>query len=387
MSIFIALILTYFAANCWFNWRVWRALKDYKITRRVICITLFFLTFSFIISMKIPSNIWPVQFLAFAGALWLAFFLYALMMLLCVDIFRLLNRAFNWLPQLKEANNPKLPVVISLSIALLSSFICLAGWINAINPTLKTTELDVYADVKKPTSVTIAALSDLHLGRLVSADRLDKIVNLIIPQNPDIVLFAGDILDDQVGLDEEAMKKSIDKLHPPMGVWGVLGNHEYHSGPIDNSLDIIDRMGIKILRDDWAVPPKNKLLLVGRDDYSSVRFTKNKRAELDEILDKIPKKKRELPMILLDHQPHNIEQAQQAGAILQLSGHTHKGQLWPINYIVDALYTISYGHGQIDKTHYWVSAGVGTWGPPVRTTARPEVLLITLNLKPIPKQH
>lgn len=386
MSIFITLILIYFIANFWFNWRVWRTLKDYKITRRITCFIIFVLSFSFIASLILPFNIWPITLLTLAGAVWLAFFLYALMMLLCVDIFRLLNRFFNWLPQLKEANNPKLPLIVGTSIAVLSTLICLAGWFNAINPTLKKTEIDVYTNVKKPSTITIAALSDLHLGRLVKAERLDNMVNLIIPQNPDIVLFAGDILDDHIALDEEAMKKSLSRLRPPMGIWGILGNHEYHAGAIDDSLRIIDNMGIKILRDEWATPPKNKLLLVGRDDYSSKIFVKKNRASLEEIISKIPKKKRELPMILLDHQPHNIEQAQQAGAVLQISGHTHNGQLWPINYIVDSIFTFAYGHEQINKTHYFFSAGVGTWGPPIRTSSRPEILLITLNLKPLPKQ-
>ena len=84
----------------------------------------------------------------------------------------------------------------------------------------------------------------------------------------------------------------------------------------------------------------------------------------------------------MDHQPHYLEQAGQAGAILQVSGHTHNGQLWPINYIIDAIYEHPHGHLQKDNTHYLISVGAGTWGAPVRTNTRPEIVLIKLTLEP-----
>ncbi|VAW29684.1 Phosphoesterase, partial [hydrothermal vent metagenome] len=88
---------------------------------------------------------------------------------------------------------------------------------------------------------------------------------------------------------------------------------------------------------------------------------------------------RELPLILLDHQPFHLEQAQKNGIDLQLSGHTHHGQLWPFNYITRAIYSLSWGYLQKGNTHYYVSCGVGGWGPPVRTVSRPEILNLKLH--------
>ncbi len=381
MSVFAFLALTYLFVSCWFNWRVWCALKGYRLTQVLVCLSIFLLSLLLPFTYKLPTNILPVFLAVWAGALWLAFFLYALMLLLLVDIFRLFNRRFSWFPRLKSGNSPKLPLYTCLSIASLSVLICLGGWINATTPTVRELELTVQAKVKKPETITVAALSDLHLGRMVSAKRLDQLVDLIIPHKPDIVLFAGDVIDDHVALDEEAMKQSIERLQAPLGVWGIPGNHEYISGPIDDSLRILNDMGIKVLRDKWAAP-KNKLLLVGRDDITRQRLDKTERIGLDAILSDVSSKKRQLPMILLDHQPYNLEEAEQAGALLQLSGHTHNGQLWPINYIVASLFDVPYGHQQYGDTHYWVSVGAGTWGPPVRTSARPEVVIIKLHLIP-----
>ena len=88
---------------------------------------------------------------------------------------------------------------------------------------------------------------------------------------------------------------------------------------------------------------------------------------------------KERPIILMDHQPYNLEEASSNQVDLQISGHTHNGQLWPFNYLTDAIYEISRGYKKKGNTHIYVSSGVGTWGPPVRTGNRPEIVNIRLN--------
>ena len=88
-----------------------------------------------------------------------------------------------------------------------------------------------------------------------------------------------------------------------------------------------------------------------------------------------------LPVILMDHQPFGLEEAAVQGIDLQISGHTHNGQLWPINYIVGAIFELAWGYKKIGDTHYYVSDGVGTWGPPVRIASCPEIVQIRLTFK------
>jgi predicted MPP superfamily phosphohydrolase len=110
---------------------------------------------------------------------------------------------------------------------------------------------------------------------------------------------------------------------------------------------------------------------VGREDRSIGQFANQKRIELSEITKNINKN---FPAILLDHQPFQLNLTRENGIDLQLSGHTHHGQLWPLNYITSMIYEISWGYEKIDETHYYVSSGFAGWGPPVRTGSRTEIV-------------
>ncbi len=126
---------------------------------------------------------------------------------------------------------------------------------------------------------------------------------------------------------------------------------------------------------DTAVLVNGQFYLVGRDDRDKPRFTGKPRKELSEILNKAD---HAYPIILMDHQPFNLEKSADNGVDLQLSGHTHNGQIWPFSYITRAIYELSWGYKKIRNTHVYVSCGFGTWGPPVRLGSRPEVLIIHL---------
>ena len=126
---------------------------------------------------------------------------------------------------------------------------------------------------------------------------------------------------------------------------------------------------------DTSLLIDQRFYLVGRDDRDKSRFTGKKRKELGELMQHVDLSR---PVILMDHQPFNLEKARELGVDLQVSGHTHHGQLWPFNYITNAIYELSYGYKQIGQTHFYVSTGFGTWGPPVRLGNRPEIVQIKL---------
>jgi predicted MPP superfamily phosphohydrolase len=119
-----------------------------------------------------------------------------------------------------------------------------------------------------------------------------------------------------------------------------------------------------------------KFYIIGREDRDKPRFSSRKRKNTEQLLTNLDKSK---PLILLDHQPFEMDIKELMGIDLTLSGHTHHGQMWPLNYITKAIYEVSWGYKKKGNTHIYVSSGVGGWGPPVRIGNRPEIVLINLH--------
>jgi predicted MPP superfamily phosphohydrolase len=123
---------------------------------------------------------------------------------------------------------------------------------------------------------------------------------------------------------------------------------------------------------------QNVLLIAGRDDRDKARFDGKARKKMEEI---IVNPNHQLPLILIDHQPVEYAQAEKMGVDLMVSGHTHKGQLWPFGFITRKIYENDFGLIQKGKTWFYTSSGYGTWGPPIRTGNRPEIVEIRVKLK------
>jgi predicted MPP superfamily phosphohydrolase len=172
-----------------------------------------------------------------------------------------------------------------------------------------------------------------------------------------------------------------------MGIYAVTGNHEY-IGEAEMSIQYLSQYGIQYLR-DTAVNVQNQIIIAGREDKQMQFVTGKKRKPISEILQDSPTG---LPVILMDHQPVEYDKAVESGVDLMLSGHTHKGQMWPMNYITKAVFENHYGLYQKGKSWFYTSNGFGTWGPPIRVGNRPEIVLITLQPKtliyePITSSH
>ena len=132
--------------------------------------------------------------------------------------------------------------------------------------------------------------------------------------------------------------------------------------------------GIVVLRDQMITVAES-MVIVGREDRSKRGFSGEQRKSLAEIMDGID---RSLPILMMDHQPAKLQEAVDQGVDLQLSGHTHHGQLWPFQLITNRMYEVSWGYKKKGNTHFYVSCGVGTWGPPVRIGNTPEIMQINL---------
>lgn len=359
----------------------WRALRGSRFLQVFSCVILFALSFAFPLSYKNPgAQAWQFAML-WVGAVWLGIFIYVLLLVLVADLVR-------WFKLRKKTSVEKQQIktkpryIACGCVAFLSVLIAgVSCWIAA-SPVLNEYELTI--EVKDPAALnlpdntlTIAVISDIHLGRLISAKRFEALLELTKPLQPDAIFLVGDILDDHIRLDVDAMRAAVDSTQAPLGVWGVLGNHEYLAGNVETSMKVLQDSNIKILRDQWILLNDN-ILLVGRDDYSKLRFLGQPRASLKDILQTVPEPYRDFPIIELDHQPHSLEEAQEGGVALQLSGHTHKGQLWPHSLLLYLIYENPYGFYQKGYTQYFVSLGGGTWGPPMRNTAWPEAVVLKL---------
>ena len=315
------------------------------------------------------------DFLTWIGSWWLALMVYFLIVVVIIDFIRITDHFLPWLPDVIRINPASTNFILGMVSIGIVFIIVVAGRINAVNPHIREISIDLPKKVNDGKNITIAMTSDIHLGAVVGQKRLRDMIRMIDAINPDLVLFAGDVIDEDPGsLIQKDLGECLKELKAPMGVYAITGNHEYIGG-VDTAVHYLEEHNITVLRDS-VVTLSNGLVLIGREDIDSSRFNGSRRQNISELLKNIDPS---VPTILLDHQPSNLDDAIDNNIDLQLSGHTHHGQLWPFNYITSKMFRVSYGYEKIQNTNVYVSCGFGTWGPPIRTTARPE--LVKINLK------
>ncbi|OOH90541.1 metallophosphoesterase [Pasteurellaceae bacterium 15-036681] len=221
-------------------------------------------------------------------------------------------------------------------------------------------------------SLRIGVASDLHLGKFFGAKQLDKLVGIFNQQKVDLILLPGDIMDDDTqAYVAENMQSHLEKLKAPLGVYATMGNHDLF-GAEQEIFAEIEKAGIKVLWDQ-AVNFEGKFAIIGRND----ELVKN-RPTAEQLLQNVDVR---LPVFLLDHRPTEIEQHSTLPIDLQVSGHTHNGQIFPANIITNLMYRLPYGYEKIGLGHYFVTSGYGFWGIPMRLGSQSEVFIIDVKGK------
>ena len=338
----------------------------------------FWLIASTFILARIMERLYPCGFtgvITWIGSFWLAFMLYFILFALVVDFARVINHFTHIFPQAFYLDYPKTKLITLFSALILVTIVVVAGFINARTVRVKKMELHVGKVIPGEKSLRIVMASDIHLGTIIAKRKANRLVATINGLAPDLVLFAGDIVDEDLApVIKNNLGANLSQLKARFGVYGITGNHEYIGGA-EPAVKYLQEHGITMLR-DTAVLVDNRFFLVGREDRDRSRFSGKLRKELPELMQQVDNS---MPVILMDHQPFNLGRVVEQGVDLQLSGHTHHGQLWPFNYITNAIYEISSGYRKIGNTHFYVSNGFGTWGPPVRLGNRPEIVQITLH--------
>ena len=214
-----------------------------------------------------------------------------------------------------------------------------------------------------------AVVSDIHLGPLTGSHHLSRIVDMINSTNADVVCVVGDLVDgmvDELGRFAEPLAD----IKSQQGAYFVTGNHEYYSG-FRPWIDEVSRLGLRPLRNERL--ELGALDLAGVNDLGGEQF-----GDGPDLAKALGDRDSNRPVILLAHQPVVAKQAAQYGVDLQLSGHTHGGQLVPFNLIVRLEQPVVSGYGKVDGVPVYVTNGAGFWGPPVRVGAPPQVTLVEL---------
>ncbi|MBN2403504.1 MAG: metallophosphoesterase [Spirochaetes bacterium] len=313
--------------------------------------------------------------LVWIGSFWLGLMIYLFLCILLIDILRASNHFLHFFPQIITINYEKSKLISAVLVLAFSIIIVIAGYVNACTPKVNKIEINITKPGININSLHIAMASDIHLGIIISNSRLERLVNSINGLNPDIILLAGDIVDEDIApVIKNNLGELLTRLNSKYGTYAVTGNHEYIGG-VKDAVDYLTAHKITMLRDK-AVNIGNLFYVAGREDRSIGQFNGGQRKSLDNILAGVD---RNLPVVLMDHQPFALHEAANAGVDLQLSGHTHHGQLWPFNFITSGIYELSCGYARKGNTHFYVSSGFGTWGPPIRTSSRSEIVEITLN--------
>lgn len=337
----------------------------------------FWLIASTFILARVLERTYPCGFtgvITWIGSFWLAFLLYFTLAALLADLVRFLNHFVHFLPSALLADYGKTKMVLLISVIGMVAMVVVAGYINARNPRIKKLNLHISKTVTGSRELNLVMASDIHLGTLIAKRKANKLVATINSLNPDLVLFAGDVVDeDLTPVIMNNLGANLSQIRAKLGVYAIPGNHEYIGGA-EPAIRYLEEHGVKVLR-DTSIRIDNRIYLVGRDDRDKMRFTGKARLELGELMKGVD---HSCPVILMDHQPFHLDQTVHENVDLQLSGHTHHGQIWPLNLITSAMYEISSGYLKKGDTHFYVSNGFGTWGPPIRLGNRPEIVHIKL---------
>lgn len=360
------IILSYTIPALYLFIRIWQLFIEKK--HRLKFIFIYAILFSlYPISMSIEDNYGRVSgILETVSGYLLPFFLYLFLLLLLTDILLLTNIILRVVDRerIRQKHFRKRIIITLISLSIL---IVIFGVINF--NTIRITEYNVELSGKKSKTdhLRIAFVSDFHLDGTTPERFVRKFVKKVNEAAPDLMLYGGDILEGSgEGRKMHDFENIFREVSPTFGSFAILGNHDrIFRDDYDN---FFNRAGITLVRDS-VIFFDSSFALAGRRDPREGRLN------IEDLLASVP---RDLPLIVLDHRPVENEQISKTTADVVLSGHTHNGQLFPINLITRRVYELSYGHIKKGNTNIFVSSGIRLWGPPVRTTSKSEIVIVNL---------
>ncbi|MCI9278053.1 MAG: metallophosphoesterase [Lachnospiraceae bacterium] len=323
---------------------------------------------------------------------WLGVLLYSLLVIILVDLLRLILKRLPFLGK-EKLFSVKAHRIIGGVCALCICVLSVAGIQNADN--IQVTEYELYVDKEAGDldSLNIILVADLHMGYSIGVRQIEQMVEKINEEDPDLVVIAGDIFDNEYEAleDPEALIDILKGIRSKYGVYACYGNHDIQEKILagftfsskkekasDPRMDaFLEQAGIRLLRDE-GVLIGDAFYLYGRPDYNRpgrgivIRKTP---AQITEGMDL------RKPVIVLDHEPKELQELADAGVDVDLCGHTHDGQMFPGNLVVRFFWENSYGYLQKDRMHNIVTSGVGVFGPDMRVGTKCEICRITVRFR------
>ncbi len=350
-----------------------------------------FFAVSAIVGFLLPSGSMRRLFINI-GNYWLGFLLYLFLTIMIADIIRLILKRHGKLSKSKLFSKRGYFINGIICLIIISS-LCIYGVINAHK--IHSTYYDININKSNYKSdMKVVLVSDLHIGYSIGIKDIGNMVNLINKENADLVIIAGDIYDNSFdGIQNpDEMIRILKSIKSKNGVYAVYGNHDVNEKTLAGftfnynekkiSLpemdNLLEKSNIKLLRDE-TVLINDSLYLIGRRDASKPGDVKSRKS-IEELIENIDKVK---PIFLIDHQPREIKKISNNGIDLDLSGHTHGGQLFPLNIIVKLMWKNGNGYKKYNNMNSVVTSGVGLYGPNMRIGTKAEVVTINVHFNEV----
>lgn len=379
MRVFLKAIFVQLFVNGYFFWRGWQILPKQKKFRipyiGFIALEVIIYLIGFFGSTNLPLEI--RHWIAWLGTTWMVLLIYAVALLLGYDVMRFINKKWRLFSRI-NFESIRLRRYFFVFAITFTVCVMLYGNYHFYNPVISEKAITVNKDAHGLKELRIVMASDIHAGALINKDILNMYIERIMEQKPDIILLAGDIVDyDLESLIEQNMQEDFRKLKAPYGVYGVTGNHEYiwldKEKPRDHTVKWLnDTAGITMLR-DTAILIDNKFYVVGRENDKW-----KERKGLSDIMRNVDKS---YPIIVINHEPKKLNEELENGANIALYGHTHNGQLFPYNLLIDAIYEVGHGYKDKEGMHVYVSSGLGLAGPQYRIGTNSEIVVLNVKFK------
>ncbi|MGE2732335.1 metallophosphoesterase [Mycolicibacterium vaccae] len=323
------------------------------------------------------------RWLAWPGYLWFGVVAYLFLTLLALEPVRLGRRLWRKRQAPSESEpEPESPErrvflsrVAAVAAGTATAGLVGTGLVNALGPP-QTLRVPVRLPRLDPAfdGFRVAVVSDIHLGPLLGRAHTERIVRMINETEPDLVAVVGDLVDGTVA-ELGAAAEPLQDLVAREGAFFVTGNHEYFVEDTAEWLRELERLGLQLLRNENTRIQRGGagFHLAGVNDLAGRSHADP--PDLDRALRGL---RGDDPTVLLAHQPVQVEEAADRGVALQISGHTHGGQMWPFHYAVELAQPALAGLSTVRDTQLYVSRGAGFWGPPLRVGAKPDISVLTL---------
>ena len=362
-------MLLYLLPNIYVYFRVKRLLPSsgYK---KVFTLVYIFLALAFPITERLSHNadFFARKYFLIIGYYSLPYLLYLFLVVLSLDLLLGLNLLLKAIS--KETTRGRVfRTVHILILPAVPLAIVIMGSLNYSHIKINEYRIEVLQKSSATTHLKVALIADFHLRELTSKRFMPGFVAKVNSLAPDLVVIPGDVLEgdrrDEGTAEFESQFRQIRAKH---GVYASLGNHESHGET--SKLNFFKNANIHVLP-DTMVMIDHSFYLGGRNDRHF-----GSRKTLPELLKEASEN---LPILLLDHRPADLEAVSHSSVDVQFSGHTHNGQLFPFNFMAKREYELSWGHKKKGNTHFFVTCGIQGWGPPVRTAGVSEIMLINID--------